>query len=121
MLFSPYSDAGFVDRTLRQGDAEALEVLEGVWNCLEDRETGGKRPRNWEDCVTWARLEWETLFNNEIRQLLHFFPSDEVKATIAARPQEGAVAPVRVLYCDRSSLLSVMYARPCRHWAPTLG
>eukprot|EP00066_Takifugu_rubripes_P022978 XP_011612244.1 PREDICTED: ubiquitin-like modifier-activating enzyme 1 [Takifugu rubripes] len=72
------SDAEFVDRTLRQGDAEALEVLEGVWNCLEDREAGGKRPTSWEDCVTWARLEWETLFNNEIRQLLHFFPSDEV-------------------------------------------
>lgn len=81
--FFPYSDAGFVDRTLRQGDAVALEVLEGVWNCLEDVKAGGKGPRSWEDCVTWARLEWETLFNNEIRQLLHFFPPDEVKATIA--------------------------------------
>lgn len=77
VLFS-CSDAGFVSTTLRHGDAEALEVLESVWNCLEDMENGGKRPKSWEDCVTWARCEWETLYNNEIRQLLHCFPPDQV-------------------------------------------
>lgn len=81
-LFSP-SDAGFVDRTLSHGDAEALEVLEGVWNCLEDVKAGGKRPRSWEDCVTWARREWETLYNNEIRQLLHCFPPEKVNAAVS--------------------------------------
>lgn len=77
VLFS-YSDAEFVDRTLSHGDAEALEVLEGVWSCLEDMQAGGKRPASWEDCVTWARREWETLYNNEIRQLLHCFPPHTV-------------------------------------------
>uniref|UniRef100_A0A4W6CZ97 E1 ubiquitin-activating enzyme n=1 Tax=Lates calcarifer TaxID=8187 RepID=A0A4W6CZ97_LATCA len=63
-------DAGFVERTLGHGDAEALEVLRG-----------GQRPANWEDCVSWARCKWETLYNNEIRQLLHCFPADQVTST----------------------------------------
>uniref|UniRef100_A0A8C3ARQ6 Ubiquitin-like modifier activating enzyme 7 n=1 Tax=Cyclopterus lumpus TaxID=8103 RepID=A0A8C3ARQ6_CYCLU len=69
-----WSDKGFVERTLGLGDAEALEVLGGLWSSLEDMEAGGQRPRSWEDCVSWARCQWETLYNNDIRQLLHCFP-----------------------------------------------
>nr|XP_046239442.1 ubiquitin-like modifier-activating enzyme 1 isoform X2 [Scatophagus argus] len=73
-------DARFVERTLSHGDAEALEVLGGVWSCLGDMKTGGQRPASWEDCVIWARRKWETIYNNEIRQLLHCFPPDQVTA-----------------------------------------
>lgn len=73
-------DSGFVERTLDHGDAEALEILEGVWSSLEDTEAGGNRPKSWEDCVSWARRKWETLYNNDIRQLLHCFPPEEVKS-----------------------------------------
>lgn len=72
------SDLGFVERTLGHGDAEALEVLGGVWSSLEDRKSGGQRPTSWEDCVSWARCKWETLYNNDIRQLLHCFPPGEM-------------------------------------------
>lgn len=72
-------DAGFVERTVSHGDAEALEVLGGVCSSLQDKKAGGQCPASWEDCVTWARHKWETLYNNEIRQLLHCFPSDQVK------------------------------------------
>uniref|UniRef100_A0A4W6CZ15 E1 ubiquitin-activating enzyme n=1 Tax=Lates calcarifer TaxID=8187 RepID=A0A4W6CZ15_LATCA len=51
--------------------------LGGVWGSLEAMRTGGQRPANWEDCVSWARCKWETLYNNEIRQLLHCFPADQ--------------------------------------------
>ncbi|XP_047439241.1 ubiquitin-like modifier-activating enzyme 1 isoform X2 [Mugil cephalus] len=74
------SDSEFVNRTLDHGDAEALEILEGVWSSLEDMKAGGKRPTCWEDCVSWARRKWETLYNNDIRQLLHCFPPEEVTA-----------------------------------------
>ncbi|GAA6221943.1 ubiquitin-like modifier-activating enzyme 1 [Lates japonicus] len=74
-------DAGFVEQSLGHGDAEALEVLGGVWGSLEAMRTGGQRPANWEDCVSWARCKWETLYNNEIRQLLHCFPADQVTST----------------------------------------
>lgn len=73
-------DAGFVERTLGHGDAEALEVLGGVLSSLEDMEAGGQRPTSWGDCVSWARCQWETLYNNNIRQLLHCFPSEQVKS-----------------------------------------
>ncbi|XP_041639928.1 ubiquitin-like modifier-activating enzyme 1 [Cheilinus undulatus] len=72
-------DSGFVERTL--GHAEALEVLGAVCNSLEDNAAGGLRPKSWEDCVSWARCKWETLFNNDIVQLLHGFPPDEMTAT----------------------------------------
>uniref|UniRef100_A0A671XJX4 E1 ubiquitin-activating enzyme n=1 Tax=Sparus aurata TaxID=8175 RepID=A0A671XJX4_SPAAU len=74
-------DEGFVERTLGHGDAEALEVLEGVWNNLESMKDGGQRPTSWEDCVSWARRKWETLYNNDICQLLHCFPPEQVTAT----------------------------------------
>lgn len=56
-----------------RGDAEALEVLEGVWGAV-----GGQGPSGWEDCVGWACRQWETLYNNNIRQLLHCFPREQV-------------------------------------------
>ncbi|XP_036957523.1 ubiquitin-like modifier-activating enzyme 1 [Acanthopagrus latus] len=74
-------DKGFLERTLGHGDAEALEVLEGVWNNLECMKDGGQRPTSWEECVSWARRKWETLYNNDIRQLLHCFPPEQVTAT----------------------------------------
>ncbi|XP_040060409.2 ubiquitin-like modifier-activating enzyme 1 [Gasterosteus aculeatus] len=73
-------DDGFVERTLGLGDAEALEVLGGLWSSLQNTEAGGQRPTSWEDCVSWARCKWETLYNNDIRQLLHCFPPGEVTA-----------------------------------------
>ncbi|KAJ7998689.1 hypothetical protein DPEC_G00207480 [Dallia pectoralis] len=68
--------AGFMERTLGRGEAEALEVLECVWGGV-----GGKRPRGWEDCVGWARRHWETIYNNDIAQLLHCFPPKQVTSS----------------------------------------
>lgn len=70
------TDAGFLERTLGQGEAEALEVLQGVWASV-----GGQRPSGWEDCVAWARGLWETLYNNDIRQLLHCFPPEQLTSS----------------------------------------
>ncbi|KAM7402239.1 hypothetical protein PAMP_017498 [Pampus punctatissimus] len=74
-------DAEFVGRTLSHEDAEALEVLEGVWSSLVDMKAKGQRPTGWEDCVSWARCKWETLYNNDICQLLHCFPREQVTST----------------------------------------
>lgn len=80
LLHVSNSDSGFVERTLGHGDAEALEVLQGVWSSLANLNNGGQRPTSWKDCVSWARCKWETLYNNDIRQLLHCFPPDQVKS-----------------------------------------
>ncbi|XP_072308563.1 ubiquitin-like modifier-activating enzyme 1 isoform X2 [Eucyclogobius newberryi] len=71
-------DEDFVNGTLGRGEVEALQIFEEVWSGLLELSSGGKRPQAWEDCVKWARLQWETLFHNDIQQLLHCFPHDEL-------------------------------------------
>ncbi|XP_051986480.1 ubiquitin-like modifier-activating enzyme 1 [Xyrauchen texanus] len=70
------SDPAFVERTVARGDVEAVEILEGVYRSLIQ-----ERPQNWTDCVSWARRQWETLYNNHLRQLLHCFPPDQVTSS----------------------------------------
>jgi ubiquitin-activating enzyme E1 len=53
-----------------------LETLKLVRRTLVD-----DRPTSFEDCVTWARLTFETLFNNQIRQLLHNFPPEQITSS----------------------------------------
>ncbi|CAH8497265.1 unnamed protein product [Schistosoma turkestanicum] len=67
---------GFLERTLSNQGNQPLETLETLKTNLID-----KRPNNFEDCVTWARLLWQDLFSNTIAQLLFNFPHDHVTST----------------------------------------
>ena len=49
------------------------ETLKTIRKTLVD-----ERPLTFEDCITWARLTFESQFNNQIRQLLHNFPADQL-------------------------------------------
>lgn len=49
------------------------ETLKTIQRLLKE-----ERPTTFEDCVTWARLTFEKLFHNQIRQLLYNFPEDQV-------------------------------------------
>ncbi|GAB9471689.1 putative ubiquitin-activating enzyme [Globisporangium polare] len=53
-----------------------LETLERLKQSLVDQ-----RPASFEDCVSWARFKFEELFSNQIKQLLHNFPLDQVTTT----------------------------------------
>ncbi|CAH8513932.1 unnamed protein product [Heterobilharzia americana] len=68
--------SGFLERTLTTQGNQPLEILETLKTNLMD-----KRPNNFEDCVTWARLIWQDLFSNTIAQLLFNFPRDHVTST----------------------------------------
>lgn len=35
-----------------------------------------KRPQTWMDCIEFARMKFEKLFNHDVRQLLHVYPLD---------------------------------------------
>ena len=37
------------------------------------------KPTSFSDCVAWARLLFQTEFDNKIVQLLHVFPADSCK------------------------------------------
>lgn len=55
---------------------QPLEILESVKAALID-----ERPKSIEDCVRWARLQWQSYFANQIQQLLHNFPADQLTST----------------------------------------
>ncbi|XP_041953675.1 ubiquitin-like modifier-activating enzyme 1 isoform X3 [Alosa sapidissima] len=70
------TDPKFMERTLKLPGAQPLEVLEAVYKSLVT-----DCPRNWEDCITWARNHWQCQYNNNIRQLLHNFPPDQLTSS----------------------------------------
>ncbi|XP_061202958.1 ubiquitin-like modifier-activating enzyme 7 isoform X2 [Neopsephotus bourkii] len=49
---------------------KAVEVLEQVRRSLQER------PRDWQDCVRWARRHWQSCYHDAIAQLLHTFPPE---------------------------------------------
>ncbi|CAM9877805.1 unnamed protein product [Pylaiella littoralis] len=53
--------------------------LETLTRILESLDTS--RPSSFEDCVSWARLQFQQRFHNEIAQLLHNFPVDSLTAS----------------------------------------
>uniref|UniRef100_A0A7N8YPC2 Ubiquitin-activating enzyme E1 n=1 Tax=Mastacembelus armatus TaxID=205130 RepID=A0A7N8YPC2_9TELE len=61
------------NRTLKLPGAQPVEVLEAVYKSIVT-----DCPRSWADCVTWARNHWQCQYSNNIRQLLHNFPPDQV-------------------------------------------
>lgn len=64
------SQPNFVESTLKQsGDQKA--TLETIQSYLVN-----ERPLKFEECIVWARLEFEKKFNNDIKQLLYNFPLD---------------------------------------------
>ncbi|XP_043470498.1 ubiquitin-like modifier-activating enzyme 1 isoform X1 [Leptopilina heterotoma] len=70
------SDLQFIERTLKLPGVQPLEVLESVKVALID-----ERPKNFQDCVAWARCHWQEQYNNQIRQLLFNFPPDQVTSS----------------------------------------
>jgi ubiquitin-activating enzyme E1 len=64
----------FVD-SLKQGGG-AKDTLETVRTYLVDA-----KPVSFEECVVWARLKFEDLFNSQIQQLLYNFPADSVTSS----------------------------------------
>jgi len=69
-------EVGFKDKVLAMPGAQPVENLETVAQILVK-----ERPSNYYDCVAWARLLWQKLFHNDIAQLLHNFPPDQVTSS----------------------------------------
>merc|ERR1719431_89669 len=69
-------EPGFKDKTLALPGAQPLDTMETVVRLLVK-----ERPGSFEDCVAWARLTWQELFHNQVAQLLHNFPPDQVTST----------------------------------------
>jgi len=62
----------FLEKQLKGPGSTPLDLLRGLKKdlCLEC-------PKNFDDCVKWARLQFQENFHNTIAQLLYNFPSDQ--------------------------------------------
>jgi ubiquitin-activating enzyme E1 len=69
------STPNYIETTLKQGGNEkaTLEMIRDF--LVEDK------PLTFEDCVKWARLQFEKQYNNAIQQLLYNFPKDSVSSS----------------------------------------
>jgi len=70
------TNPAFVESLKKQSAGSRLEILQTVKGCLLD-----EKPKNFDQCIFWARLKFEELFNNNIQQLLYNFPKDMVTST----------------------------------------
>lgn len=69
------------------------------------------RPVTFEDCVVWARLKFEDLFNNQIRQLLHNFPPEQLTSSGTKFWSGSKRCPVALTYdleekCEDAEMLN---------------
>jgi ubiquitin-activating enzyme E1 len=69
------SQPNFLESTLKNSGNQ-IEILQTLQNYLVTA-----RPLVFEECIVWARLEFEKRFNNEIQQLLFNFPKDSVTSS----------------------------------------
>jgi ubiquitin-activating enzyme E1 len=65
----------FVETTLKSS-GQQYEQIKTIQEYLVT-----KRPRSFEECIEWARLQFEESYANEIKQLLYNLPKDQVTST----------------------------------------
>ena len=51
-----------------------FEIFDGIKKSLVD-----ERPKEFADCVKWARMQFQEYYHNTIQQLLYNFPKDQVR------------------------------------------
>lgn len=69
-------DPRFMERTMRLSAPQPLETLEAVKRALVD-----ERPKDFEECVQWARHHWQEQYRNQIKQLLFNFPPEQLTSS----------------------------------------
>ncbi|KTW27306.1 hypothetical protein T552_02288 [Pneumocystis carinii B80] len=66
------SQPNFIQELLKQ-NGNQKDILEIIQSYLV-----ASKPLTFEECIVWARLEFEKKFNNDIQQLLFNFPRDSI-------------------------------------------
>jgi ubiquitin-activating enzyme E1 len=69
------SQPNYLETTLKQGGNEKA-TLDTIRDYLVE-----DKPLSVEDCIKWARLQFEKHYNNEIQQLLYNFPKDSTTSS----------------------------------------
>ncbi|KAI4125819.1 MAG: hypothetical protein LQ338_004060 [Usnochroma carphineum] len=69
------SQPNYVEQTLKQSGNE-IPTLESIRDFLVT-----EKPSSFDDCIIWARHQFEKEYNNSIQQLLYNFPKDSTTAS----------------------------------------
>ncbi|KAG6331678.1 hypothetical protein ID866_7409 [Astraeus odoratus] len=69
------SEPNYLENSLKYSGQQS-ELVEQIVSYLVTN-----RPLTFEECIVWARLQFEEKFNNAIRQLLHSLPKDHLTST----------------------------------------
>ncbi|XP_043936660.1 ubiquitin-like modifier-activating enzyme 1 [Protopterus annectens] len=110
------TDPKFMERTLKLPGSQPLEVLEALYRSLVT-----ERPKSWEGCVFWARSHWQTQYSNNIRQLLHNFPPDQLTSSGAPFWSGPKRCPHALSFDVRNSLHLEYVAAAANLFAETYG
>ena len=69
------SQPNYVEETLKQAGNE-IPTIESIRDFLVT-----EKPQNPDDCIVWARRQFESEYNNAIQQLLYNFPKDSTTSS----------------------------------------
>lgn len=69
------SQPDYIEKTLKQAGNE-VPTLESIRDYLVT-----EKPQNSDDCIVWARKQFENEYNNAIQQLLYNFPKDSTTSS----------------------------------------
>ncbi|KAK7102589.1 ubiquitin-like modifier-activating enzyme 1 [Littorina saxatilis] len=70
------TDPKFVERTLKQQGSQPVETLESVRRAVDT-----EFYTSFDQCVEWARALFQANYYNQIKQLLHNFPPDQMTSS----------------------------------------
>jgi len=66
----------YIERVMKLQGAQPLEEIQQIYKTLVD-----ERPKNFQECVIWARKHWQVNYHDSIKQLLFNFPKDQVTSS----------------------------------------
>lgn len=69
-------DPKFMQKNASQPGSQPLDTLRSVYATLVT-----ERPQSFEDCVKWARVQFQENYTNRIKQLLYNFPKDQTTSS----------------------------------------
>lgn len=69
------SEPNFLESTFKYSGQQTEQVEQIVAYLVTNK------PLSFEECIVWARLQFEEKYNNSIRQLLYSLPKDAVTNT----------------------------------------
>lgn len=68
-------DPTFIDRANRLPGSQPLDIMDNVKTSVLER------PKNFDECIKWARMHFEDQYTNQIKQLLFNFPPDQTTSS----------------------------------------